>query len=249
MRTVVKNQYFHPRKFVGNNIDYRIGSSAALAKFKEAQTFIFNQLAFNPYHEFSYSAKEILLLRFDVYFDLLCEIEQYLLIKQDEVKFDDVWDMNEERKDYVINTLLEQCTDLDKRYFLTYLKLMSPLSDYHEVIVKNILENEELSLATKFSAITDLIINVLHHILYVLQELDIVFYTENKPIINLDILSCELETSEGILCPAINRIEIYSTIREINSIVIKDYIDIDYPIKETKLYEFMERKNIKYQII
>ena len=249
MKMRSESKYFHPRPFVGNNIEYRIGSSAAMSRFKESQAFILGQLAFNPFHVFSTSAKEILLFKFDIWFDLLCEIEQYILIEQENIKFKDVWKMSEERQMYAFETLLGSDI-VDTVYFKRYLELTSLLKDFHQELLEEIIATD-LNPASIFGAIVDLAVRALNHILYVVQELDVVMYSNKTPMINLDVLSCEISypLSSGNLCPAIERLNIYQDIREFNEIIIKDYVEMDTPFNKTAFHDKLETSGIKYKLI
>jgi len=249
MKMRTESEYFHPRPFVGNNIDYRIGSSASMARFKESQTFILGQLAFNPFHEFSVSAKEILLFKFDIWFDLLCEMEQYILIKQDDMKFEDIWEMSEKRQQYAFDTL-NSAEVIDDVYFERYLALTTILKDYHKELLMEIM-NTDLNPASIFGATVDLAIRALNHILYVVQELDVMMYTEKTPMINLDSLSCEMAypISNDNFCPVINRLEVYRNIRPFDEIIIKDYIEMDSPFYNSIFHDKLNSIGIKYKLI
>jgi len=239
--------YFHPRPFVGNNIEYRMGSSAALARFKETQSFILGQLALNPFHKFSSSAKEILLLKFDLWFDLLCEIEQYILIVQDNVSFEEIWEMSEARQRYAVDTLRE-AQEIDQQYFTYYLELTGLLKDYHKNLLTTIL-GSDLNPASLFGSIVDLSVGALSHILYVVQELDVMMYSNKTPVINLDALSCEVEFSGDYFCPAITRIETYLKIRKFDGIVIKDYVGLAPQFNKTLFHKELNKLGIKYKLI
>jgi hypothetical protein len=249
MKIREESHYFHPRPFVGNNIEYRIGCSAALARFKDSQSFILGQLAFNPFHTFSATAKEILLFKFDVWFDLLCEMEQYLLVRQNNMKYEDLLEMSEERQMYAYKTLLG-AEIIDQEFFKRYLEIMEPLKTYHENILKDLMTTD-LNPASIFGATVDLAVRALNHILYVIQELDVVLYSENTPIINLDVLSCEITdpiTSETY-CPATERLKVYRSMRDFDEIIIKDYIEIGKPFALSTFHEELEELGIKYKLI
>jgi hypothetical protein len=220
-----------------------------MARFKDTQAFILGQLAFNPFHKFSQSAKEILLFKFDVSFDFLCEIEQYVLIKQENLNFEDIWEMYEMRVRYAREVLYES-ENVDSVYFKTYNDLIDVLRGFQKEAVMELFSTD-LSPASLFGAIVDLLIKALNHILYVVQELDIIMYTNDTPVINFDVLSCELKApiSGKELCPALHRLNVYRNMRPFDEIIIKDYIELDIPFNKTKFYEKLMEAEIKFKII
>ena len=249
MKLRKESKYFHPREFVSNNIEYRIASSLSMSKFKETQSFILNQLAFNPYHTFSKSAKEILLFKFDIWFDLLCEIEQYILIKQEKCSFDEIWDLLELRKSYEEETLPHVETILPQ-YIEIHSSVKLILFEFQKEVLEDIL-NLKLTPAGIFGAIVDLVIVSLNHILYTSEEIDRIFDDSDEIILNLDYLSCELEfpISKRTICPVIKRVTMYLNEVDFDSVIIKNYIGPDFDITRTQLATFLDENHIKYKIV
>lgn len=244
MRNEKESSYFHPRPFVGNNIEFRTGSSAALGRFKESQTFILNQLAMNPFHTFSRSAKEILLLKYDMWFDFLCELEQYFLIYGDTVNHKEIIRLADKRRQYVYDTL-RNCGIVDLEYLNMYKKALHTLREFQEVSLLDILASNVYP-ASKFGMIVDLSIHSLNHILYILQEVDILF-SKHPPVLILDTISCQKDRDDCSY--AVNRISLYSTKRDISEIIIKSYLDFEIPIPETRLGKYLKEQRISYTIL
>ena len=249
MKIRTESLYFHPREYVGNNIEYRIGSSAALARFKETQSFILSQLAINPFHKFSVSAKEILLFKFDVWFDLLCEIEQYMLIKQSDATYEEIMVLAEQRSDYAYETL-DKADCVESDFLKTYKELILILRPLHEETLESLLATD-ISPSSKFGSIVDLGIRALNHVLYVVQELDVIYYTDSTPMLNLDALSCDMVSpiSSTHICSAIKRIDAYRKIRYFDEIIIKDYVEFDRVFDRSRLHEVLSERGIKYKLI
>jgi len=246
MKNRVESCYFHPRHFVGNNIEYRIGSSAGLARFKESQTFILNQLAFNPFHKFSRTSKEILLLTFDVWFDLLCELEQYFLINQKDINIEDIMDMGDRRRSYVFKTLKDS-EILDDVFLNTFEEITDLVRLYYRDTLEDIVSSE-VPPVSKFGAIVDLSIRCLNHVLYLTQELDIIF-SNQTPIINLDPISCEIKFNGKNICYASERIKKFQEIRDFDEIIIKNYLELEQPFNKTDFHKNLESMGIKYTLI
>ena len=251
MKNRVESENFHPRQFVGNNIEYRIGSSAALARFKESQSFLLNQLAMNPFHEFSRTAREILLFKFDVWFDFLCEVEQYILINQGECDFNDIRKMADARRKYVYKTLREETDSIEQEYLEVYIKSITSIKPYLEGSAKSIFKTD-ISPSSKFGALVDLAIQTISHILYVVQELDVIFFSDRTPILNLDAMSCGLEipfSDEGVICSSELRLIEYQKVRPFDELIIKNYLQRDVLVEKSPLSEALARMNIKYRVI
>ncbi|MCK5536493.1 MAG: hypothetical protein KAI79_06680 [Bacteroidales bacterium] len=239
------SKYFHPRPFVGNNIEYRIGSSAAQVRFKESQTYILNQLAFNPFHKFSVTAKEILLFKYDIWFDFINELEQYLLVTHNgNIDADNIIGFSDIRAQYYKDTLIKQ-PEVQNNYFMVWDHEHDVLYQYFINKIKEIC-NADMPRASIFGAIIDVLIKVMAHTLYELQELDIIFFTRDTPIFNLDELSCN---SNQVNCLLYDRILNLKKVRNFDSIIIKNYLNDAVPFKLTNLYKHLKEDNIKYIVV
>ncbi len=238
---------FHPRKFVGNNIEYRISSSAALARYKEAQSYILNQLAFNPFHDFSTTAKEILLFKYDIWFDFISELEQYLLINGKNSKVDDVLQLIEIRVKYYEETLRAQTNIINQEYFEIWNEGHKFTHSYLVDYTKEIFETD-LKIPNLIGAIADALIKILNHTLYELQELDLIMFTDSTPTFILDDLSCDIGNKINN-CIIYNRIIELRKIRPFNKIIIKNYLSNSIPFSLTKLYNKLKESDIEYSVI
>ena len=176
-------------------------------------------------------------------------MEQYILVRQAELDYAELWRMSEERQIYAYKTLLG-AEVIDQEFFQRYLELTVPLKEYHENVLEDLMSTD-LKPASIFGATVDLAIRALNHILYVIQELDVVMYTDDMPMINLDVLSCELydPISEKYFCPAIARLKVYQDIRPFNEIIIKDYVEIEKPSAQSAFHDELVDAGIKYKLI
>ena len=243
------SKYFHPRPFVGNNIDFRIGSAAALAKFKDSQTFILNQLVFNPYHKFSTTAKEILLLKYDLCFDCMCEIEQYLLLHMNKpLNEREIIGMARMRIQYLKETLEGQPEIVNPEYFSMWVDQHKSL---HSQIEKTLRDTIEMGMSPSqiFAALVDIMIKVINHTVFELQELDIIYFGNEIPIFNIDELSCYIP-NELENCPLYKRIVKMREVRPFDEVIIKDYLTGAKPgINISHFYENLDKIGIKYTIL
>ena len=242
------SKYFHPREFVGNNIDFRIGSSATLARFKDSQTYILNQLVFNPYHKFSTTATEILLLKYDLCFDCMCEVEQYLLVHMNKpLDQREIIGMSRMRIQYLKETLESVPNVVNPEYFEVWFKQHKLLHSHVEKSLKDTI-NLGMSPSHIFRALVDTMIKVINHTVFELQELDLIYFSNETPIFNVDELSCYIE-NENDDCPLFERIVKLQGIRPFNEIIIKDYLAGTHPESNIKhFYNRLDEIGIKYTI-
>lgn len=239
---------FHPRKFTHNNINFRIKTSEAISMFKAKQAFVLKQMPYNTKFEFSLVAKDIMLLKYDVWYDWLNEVEQILLTScesRKEIK-NSILIVARQRKIYYENTLLENFTGKD-------LKLIKMWIDIHEKVY-NLLEekilktNDSLSNGDLFFEITRITSNILKRTLYELQELETIFFDRGDVNFCVDNICVEIfKKSPDII---IEKIDEYLKIKKFDKIVIKNYSDVDdLEIVCEKMLSTLQNKNIEYYII
>ncbi len=241
--------YFHPREFIENNIKYRISSGASIAKYKHSQAFLLTELSFNPYHEFSRVAKEILLLKYDVWFDFLCEVEQFLLVNSNkyvsEKCINIVLEMSADRVEYYHETMQDNPEVFNKSYLDTW-EQVHEMS--YNLLKRSIRDLQDLNASEFFDAMTERLINTMNHTLYELHECDIVFFTTENLEFNLDSLCCTYHEKFGESL-IVNKYDIYSKVRQTDSIIIKQYSDVNVPFNQTPLKNNLEKRQIKYKVV
>jgi hypothetical protein len=242
------NLWFHPRKYVANNIQYRIASGKAIASYKNAQTFLMKEVAFNPYHEFSVVAKEILLLKYDIWFDYLCEIEQYFLV--DEGKFiskdniEILISLSNDRVKYYEFIMGDNPSIFHKKFLEIWLETHKVVYNHLIICMKNL---EGLNKAEGFSLLTEKIINIMNHTLYELYEVDILMYSNESLVFNYDSL-CNDISLENNACLILEKMKIFEKVRESKNLKIKVYDDAKIPFERSLLKKGLEEKNIKYKV-
>lgn len=240
------SEFFHPRKFIGNNIEYRIGTSSALARFKEAQSFLLSQIALNPYHKYSESAREIILFNYDVSFDFLCELEQYLLVKQENTDITEIIELSEKRYDYIFEVLKKESVLINQEYLGFCVKIHDRLFSFFKEKIKEIYETR-VGIGSLFGSVIEFYIRVMNQTLYRLEELDTVFFSNKTPIFILDSLSCG---NNLYMCPISEKVTLFRKVRPFDEIIIKDYLPLDeFSEKKELLKENLKKNKIKYTII
>lgn len=239
--------WLHPREYVANNIEYRIASAGAIAKYKQSQAFVLSELAFNPFHKFSFVAKEILLLKYDIWFDFLCDVEQYFLVHPELNKdvIENIIEMSDSRERYYIETMRANKGTFKADYTDTWIEQHSKVYD----LVKGKLRDMHITNPSSFYvAMSALFTEILTHTLYELQELDVIFYSDDIPVFNMDktCFSYKQFTGHCLIC---ERIEAYQKLRPFNDVIIKKYISDDIPFETTPTCEYLTEKGIKFNVI
>jgi len=241
--------WIHPRPFVRNNIEYRLSSSASISKFKEAQTFILGQVAFNPYHTFSNIAKEILLLKYDVWYDYINELEQYILCHLSEpsdIIINEAVEMSNRRVVYYGETLADAFRrQEDIRYIAEWSQQHNRI---YALFIKEVRKLEGQAPAIIFKNIVTLLTEIMNHTLYELQEIDIILYSDETPGLSFDNTCLRYINSYGKSL-IVEKIQEFRKIRNFDSIIIKNYIDVDVEVFCTELKDYFKENGITYTII
>lgn len=250
MRNDSCSLWFHPRGFVENNIKYRIASGAAIAKYKHSQAFLLSELSFNPFHDFSKVAKEVLLLKYDIWFDFLCEVEQFLLVAEKDSACDGcvhrIIQMSDERVTYYEETMKQNPDIFNPEYLDMWLSIHA---ETYKLLVQNILDLQDLKSHEFFSKMTEVLINTMNHTLYELQEIDVLFFSEGDLQFNYDSVCCDFyDKFDGRMLIG-ETYDKFKEIRDTGHIIIKQYSDVAIPFSMTPLKAYLDDRKINYTVI
>ena len=239
---------FHPRKFIHNNIDFRTKTSDAISMFKAGQSFVLKQMAHNTKFEFSLVSKDIMLLKYDVWYDWLNEVEQILLTScesREEIK-KDILESAKQRKKYYENTLLENFTGRDLEIIKTWINIHEKI--YHMLEEKILDVSDSLDIGDLFFEIARFTSSILRRTLYELQELETVFFDRGDVNLCVDNICMKLfKKSPDII---LEKIDIYLKIKKFNKVIIKNYSDIEeLEIVCDRMLKELQKRNIEYYII
>lgn len=188
----------HPREFIPNHIDFRISTAKSISHFKTAQGFILDQLSYNPYHKFSNIAKEVLLLKYDVWFDYIVELEQCYLANYDTASKQELVDiaktLSNKRVDYYMDSLYNEFSDEESRDYIDKWDIE------HKSIYKYFISEMDTytteSPHALYRAIIQDLTRLLNHTLYELQELDIILFSDKTPSFNVDDICYKLNKED-----------------------------------------------------
>ena len=245
------NENFHPREYIENNIKFRILTSSEFIKYKTAQTFILKEIEFNTIFNFSKTSKEIILFKFDVWFDFLCELEQYLLRKPilNEDDLFKIENLAKEREIYIKKVMFENEKTFDKDFLSIWIKVHNQFTNFFKNILKI---RGEIEREYYFERIMNILILSMQHLLYEIYEIDNIIY-HKKLFISVDEFDkyfidniCKTCIFKENFCYFKRKLDIYLKLNKSEKIVIKNYLSDKCEIVD-KLSEFI-RTNYKKQV-
>jgi len=141
---------YMPEIHIENNIKFRAESSKVLSHFKISQSTVFSEIYQNPIHEFSKTAKEIILAKYDAWFVFLIDTEHLLtLVSQDN------FNKNKNIINYILNKINKKYLRSDEIEFFEK-RLVKKLNEsdvkqiikifalYRNRIMMSIFKNEKI---------------------------------------------------------------------------------------------------------
>ena len=244
------NSNFHPREFIHNNINYRIKTSEAIGYFKMNQVFVLEQIRFNDTIKFSDVSKDIMLLKYDIWYDWLNEIEQIILKRYNcdlkQIKKEIIED-SRIRKIYYEDSLKNNFEGRDLEYIEFWINEHSFVYTYFIEKINELDEN--IKKEDFFIQLTKLTTEILRRTLYELQELEVLFNHSDQKV-NLCIDNVCIELIKRGIVKFDEKIDRYSSIREINSVVIKNYSDAkNLSIACNLPFKILKHRKIDYTIL
>ena len=161
------------KSYIPNNINFRIVSSNAIAKFKQDQAYDFNEINQNR-NNFSGQAREVILLEYDHWFKWIVKLEKvFLMLSED----DDV-DLLYQKTNILLQNEMDDITEIMSiytDYFST--ELTSFMKFIHRYsfetlsgTVKTTLQENDVFSA--YSRIVYMLSLYLQHVLLSLQEVE-----------------------------------------------------------------------------
>ena len=199
------NNYLGTYYFNSNCIEFRIQSAKAIEKFMNVQAFQLNQLVNGKFY-FAQDRREILLLKYDMWFRWLIEIENFFIelcgSKSNQEKTTSKKDLefiiklaDKTSKSYhnvILNVAPER---FEEQFVKIWLKIHSFSYNY---MIEELKDLEHLSFAKAFNIIVDILVYVMQYTLIEIYELDSLFCQK--------ISECEF-CEHGELCPKNKRDE------------------------------------------
>lgn len=238
--------------FHSNSIDFRIHSSKSLEKFKNVQSYQLNQIANGKFY-FTKDRKEILLLKYDMWYRWLLEVENYLIEMSsknqrkilDENCIHNIIELSDKTCNVYKQTMLNDKTEYFDQQFVE-MWLAGHESAYELLKLKiNSLIGYKFDIS--FDIMVDNLIELMQFTLVELHELDNLFKycneEENEKIpflafTNLDRV-CNKLTDKYLI---INRLKVYMKHFEIKEIYLKNYSDRQF---DMRIFDLIESFGVK----
>ena len=215
-------------KYIPNNLEFRMYSAKAREEYSNAQAFALGQLLTNKAHKFSPTAKELLLLKYDMWLQWLLQCEDYL---RETKTFDRntreilVQGSGKIQRKY-IDTIRNNPKYFNTKYIDTWIEVHKNL---YLVLTKTILDYEAKSIIDLITKVGTTLIETMDATLYELQELDCVLYSDKKePCISVSEACFNWHKLFPDRCAVVERLQKYEKIvGKIDTIGIKVYTDRD----------------------
>jgi len=214
---------FDSKTFLPNNIEFRELSSLCISKYKEAQAFALGELVNNPTHKFSKTAREILLLKYDVWFRWLVEVEDILRRsdRNTNIHAEVIRVSNELELEY--DKVLESNSDIfDIKYVEIWTKSHKFIYEYFKAKVVNTPTND----IGKFMAgITDMLVTIMDNTLFELHEIDSLI-EGNRVFVSFDDICLDYPEVMGThSCLLADRLNVYKEYfpKMGKEVTVKDY--------------------------
>ena len=200
------------KSYIPNNINFRIVSSTALAKFKQDQAYDFNEI--NKHRdEVSSAAREVILLEYDHWFKWIVKLEKVFLLLSE----DDKTDTLIQKTDVLLRTEMDDISEI----MAVYTDFFSPtLTSFINFVHRYSVETLKVAFAEtlskndmfcSFSKIVFYISLYLQQILLALQEIEFLLKNRENKIGKLYYSGwCKESCSVDGICPLAERSNYYS---------------------------------------
>ena len=227
-------------KFIPNNLNFRLFSAKAREAYSNSQAFALSQLLDNPKHEFSVTAKEILLLKYDMWLKWLCDVEQ--LLRREKVATKEIveaiiYGSNKVQREY-FDIIKDNPEHFDAEYAKVWIKSHSSLYD---LLIEDIRSKEYSSITQLITAVADTLIMVMDATLFELHEIDTIMYGANGKHTFVSVSDVCFKFIELFpdRCMLAERLDIYKEHgANIDSLIVKDYTTKDIQPILNKLTEY-----------
>lgn len=208
--------------FIKNNIQFRIIASKALEAYKHNQAFLLNELCFGTY-EFGGSAKETLLLLYDVWFRWTLKLERYCLTSGNPFTERDITRLKteaQETQETVYSIMVAHPNDFEETFLEVWRNCHKHIDNY---ILSVIRSQQEKPPTEAFPAIVSQLNICLTSTLYELHEIDSIMRGK-RPFLSFDELSVRYHDITGLSIP-VERYKVYEELLGTSSdIELKVYV-------------------------
>ena len=231
------------RPFLPNSIALREISSMCIGKYKESQAFALSELVSNPTHNFSTTAREILLLKYDIWFRWLVEVEDVLRRRgpNDDIP-GIIMTISDELEQEYTEIIIGNPNTFVRTFVDVWLEVHKHMYEYLRTKIKRL---TPLDLARFMVEVTDVLILVMDNTLFELHEIDTLCSGGDLFISFDDIYIDYRDIMKNDSCLLSDRLRIYQKHFHIMDpwVTIKDYS------KNHTMINDLEQAKIVYQAI
>lgn len=223
--------------FLPNNIELREISSLCISKYKSTQAFALAQIGANCKHQFSKTAKEILLLKYDIWFNWIVSVETMLKEKPSNsgsIANKIIAVSDDYAKEY--EDIIKTNTDIfDEKFSKIWLESHALMYNYLRKRIKNLTYKTDMAFMV---AVTDILISVMENTLFELHEVDAVL-NEEDVFVSYDDICLKYGETITDSCLLVERLKIYSKYRDIKDVTVKDYSIGLQAINDEKITDYI----------
>ena len=239
----INSECFFGSKYIRNNVEYRVVSSQVHSVFKMEQSKILSELVINKaQHRFSTTAKEIMLLKYNVWSDFLLDLEQFLITNWgSDTLPDDIKSMMDDRDKCYTTTIEDPHNGFDQEFVSIWEEVHGLLFHY----LRNSIVHKYGSKARTFKIIADTISSIMAHTLYEVYEIDVLLYhtgtTTPSVLLHLDHLVTHIHESTGVNI-LLERYKTYSKTLDNPHVTLQVSIDKSTPLPLLTVYNELKSK-------
>jgi len=243
---LIEQNCFLGESYIQNNLAYREVTSDVIIDFKIAQKAVMNQLQMNNSHQFSKTAKEVLLLKYSVWFNFLLKLELVLLTTKPEERRERIGALLNERSRCYKDTIKRNPKIFDQEWFEIWDIVHQHLFDYLTITHQILDVNDKCKYYRSFGK---LLIKVLSQTLFEAFEVDVIL-NKDKDYIHLHLNSLDFSykeaTGKSLL---VTRMKYYEKIKKVNKVILSSYIDSGLvPVEATDIYQYLKEKGYEIEI-
>ena len=224
------NNFLCNYEFISNNIEFRIISSKALERFKNAQAFQLGELVNGKFH-FPQERRELLLLEYDIVTRWLGEIERSI-IEDSIIDVESILEFAAKGRVVTLDTIADNPDKFDREFT----KIFSTVREQGFVqCMKLIEEIDQTSIGEFFTELVDLVILAMEHMMVEIHELNSIIPVNHKMVKNEDV-KYVLDSTPNIYITSMSvnsfekfnfgvtkhRLAVYKEYLEFGSIIIKN---------------------------
>lgn len=206
--------------YIRNNIEFRIVAAKALESFKNSQAFMLNEI---DKAKFDITAKEILLLQYDTWFNWCLFAERFCLkhrvLTDDHIGMMLIDATNKDKQTFdIMNTNFDI---FDRGVVDLYEKTHGYLFDFFKRKLNSFADKESIEV---YPRIIRTLTSMLNATLFELHEINSIVTGTEFPFVSIDEVGVEYFKENNISIPT-ERYKLYRELKDLNDVILKCYVE------------------------